>query len=52
MTLESLTVPRPPAAPVLVWSVVGHENTVHGGNRSCDNGEGCGQCSFMAWKCS
>lgn len=39
MTLEPLTIPSPPAASVLVWLVVGHENTVHGGNRSCDNGE-------------
>lgn len=39
VTLERLAAPPLPAAGVLVWSVVGHENTVHGGNQSCDDGE-------------
>lgn len=47
-TLERLTAPPLPAARVLDWSVVDHGNTVHGRNRSCDDGKPYGQCSLMA----
>lgn len=39
VTLERLVAPPLPAAGVLVWSIVGRENPVHGRNQSCDDGE-------------
>lgn len=48
VTLEQLPAPPLPAARVLVWSVVGHENTVRGGNWSCDDGEPYDQSSLTA----